>query len=125
MLRVSIAVAAVLCLASADARTPHLSPPATGSAREKPSNWVVITTINYPTETVKALAKAPGWQVVVVADQKTPQDWQLNDVDVLDVEKQKTLNYKILPLLPYNHYGWAPFYLSTTDKDLHRHRLKL
>lgn len=119
MLRFSIAIAAVLCLAIADAKTPNLAPPASGPAREKPSNWVVITTINYPTETVKALAKAPGWRVVVVADQKTPRDWQLVDVDILDLEKQKTLDYKILPLLPYNHYGWAQCYISTPHEGLH------
>jgi hypothetical protein len=81
----------------------HLNTPAPRTG----SKWVVITTINYPTETVKTLASAHGWRVVVVADQKTPKDWQLDNVDILDVEKQKTLEFKILPLLPYNHYGCA------------------
>lgn len=70
-----------------------------------PSNWVVITTVNHPTQTIKTLANASGWRVVVVADQKTPRHWHLENVDILDIEKQKALNYRILPLLPYNHYG--------------------
>lgn len=69
------------------------------------SNWVVITTINHPTQTVTTIAKAAGWKVVVVADKKTPKDWQVENVDILDLEKQETLNFKIKPLLPYNHYG--------------------
>lgn len=105
MLRVSSIVIAAVLLTVADARTPHLPPPASGPDRDKQSNWVVITTINHPTETVRTLAKAPSWHVVVVSDKKTPKDWHLDNVDVLDVEKQKTLDFEILPLIPYNHYG--------------------
>lgn len=74
---------------------------------KKPSYWVVITTTNHPTQTIKALASAPQWRVVVVTDQKTPKDWQLENVDILDIKRQQTLDYKILQLLPYNHYGYA------------------
>lgn len=87
-------------------RVLQISQPTLASAKQEvQSNWVVITTINYPTQTVRTLAKAPGWKLVVVADKKTPRDWQLENVDILDLEKQKTLDYKIKALLPYNHYG--------------------
>ena len=71
------------------------------------SKWIVVTTVNYPTETIQRLATVPGWRLVVVADLKTPADWDLPNVELLTVERQKTLNYKILPLLPNNHYGWG------------------
>ena len=38
--------------------------------------WIVLTTINSPTEDVKKLAKIDGWKVVVVGDTKTPADWR-------------------------------------------------
>ena len=39
--------------------------------------WIVLTTINRPTEDVKKLARIDGWKVVVVGDTKTPSDWRL------------------------------------------------
>ena len=76
----------------------------------KHDRWIVVTTINYPTDTIRKLAAAPGWKVVVVADLKTPKDWALDNVDLISVEDQKSLHYRILPLLPNNHYGCArPF----------------
>ena len=71
----------------------------------KHDKWIVVTTINYPTDTIKKLAVAPGWKLVVVADLKTPKDWALDNVDFISVEDQKNLQYEILPLLPNNHYG--------------------
>jgi len=79
---------------------------ASGSQREKEqSNWVVVTTLNHTTESIRTLAEVPGWKVVVVADGKTPKDWELDNVIYLDMEKQRSLGYKVLPLLPYNHFG--------------------
>ena len=66
----------------------------------------VITTINYPTDTIKLLASAPDWQVVVVADNKTPVDWALDNVVLLSIEDQESLRYNIMTLLPFNHYGY-------------------
>jgi len=67
--------------------------------------WVVVTTINYPTDAIKKLAALPGWRVVVVADKKTPKDWKWENCDFLSVEKQKELGYYMHDLLPWNHYG--------------------
>jgi hypothetical protein len=47
----------------------------------------------------------PDWQVILVADLKTPKDWQLENVKVLSVEEQKSLPFKILKYLPWNHYA--------------------
>lgn len=67
--------------------------------------WIVVTTINYPTPALKKLAQLPDWRLVVVADKKTPTDWHLGNCDFLSVEVQQQLPYKIIPLLPWNHYS--------------------
>jgi len=38
--------------------------------------WIVLTTINAPTDDLKKLADIEGWKVVVVGDTKTPADWR-------------------------------------------------
>jgi hypothetical protein len=71
---------------------------------EKNEKWIVLTTIQYPTEALKKLAIQPGWRIVVVADKKTPSDWLLANCDFLSVERQQELGYEILQYLPWNHY---------------------
>ena len=67
--------------------------------------YIVVTTINYPTQALKKLASQKGWRLVVVADKKTPVDWHLENCDFLSVEKQLSLGYAITKLLPWNHYS--------------------
>ena len=43
-------------------------------AKEIHDKWIVLTTVNSPTEDVKKLARIEGWKVVVVGDTKTPKD---------------------------------------------------
>lgn len=52
---------------------PRKSPPPVEEMHEK---WIVLTTINPPTDDVKKLADIEGWNVVVVGDTKTPADWR-------------------------------------------------
>lgn len=66
--------------------------------------WVVITSINYPTDAIKKLALLSDWQVVVVGDKKTPADWVWPNCIFLSHEKQLELNYRITKFLPWNHY---------------------
>lgn len=66
-------------------------------------NFLVITTINPPTEAIRSFANIPGWKVVVVGDQKTPKDWKLEGVDYLSIEEQEYL-FPYMSL-PYNHYS--------------------
>lgn len=72
------------------------------SAQDK---WVVITSINYPTDALRKLAALPDWNLVVVADKKTPADWCLDNCHFLSVEKQLSLGLKIVDVLPWNHYA--------------------
>lgn len=67
--------------------------------------WIVVTTINYPTQALKKLAIIPGWRLVVVADKKTPRDWYLDNCEFLSVEKQESLDFALVKLLPWNHYA--------------------
>ena len=38
--------------------------------------WIVVTSVQYPTNDMKKLSKLPGWKLVMVGDLKTPADWQ-------------------------------------------------
>jgi len=66
---------------------------------------VIITTINRPTEAIlKHINKNKDYDIIVVGDIKTPEDYyQLNCI-YLDVTSQKTLFPELSELLPYNHY---------------------
>jgi hypothetical protein len=68
------------------------------------THWIVVTTINYPSQALKKLAALKDWHLVVVADKKTPLDWSLPNCEFLSVEKQAQLGYRIVSLLPWNHY---------------------
>jgi hypothetical protein len=69
--------------------------------------WIVMTTINLPTEHVKYLHdSAFGWCIVVVADKKTPVDWQYKNIYYLSVQKQLDLmkTFEIISQIKYNSY---------------------
>jgi len=65
--------------------------------------FLVITTINEPTEAIKAFAKITelsSWQIVVVGDKKTPMDWHVNGVRFISDVEQEEYKFK----LPWNNY---------------------
>jgi hypothetical protein len=68
--------------------------------------WIVVTTINPPTQTVRSVAKLcrEGWACVVVGDTKTPADWHCDGVTYLDVAAQRRLFGAFADLVPYRHY---------------------
>ena len=72
--------------------------------------WVVVTTINGPTDSIKKLTELPEpWKIVIIGDKKTKNDeWNIysnsNKLVYLSVESQLKLNYKILKYIPYNSY---------------------
>lgn len=67
--------------------------------------FIVITSISHPTEAVRAFAKKEGWQLIVVGDKKTPQDWKYEQVIYLSPEDQEKLGFLITDFLPWNHYA--------------------
>ena len=49
---------------------------------------VIITSIFAPGDAVRRFAALPGWQLVVVADRKTPAGWQQNGARFISVAEQ-------------------------------------
>ena len=70
-----------------------------------PSKFIIITSINYPTKALHEFSQLADWQVVVVADRKTPTDWQLENVKILTVEEQQAMPLQTVKFLPWNHYA--------------------
>ncbi|XP_021965552.1 uncharacterized protein LOC110860763 [Folsomia candida] len=68
------------------------------------TKWIVVTSISPPTQQIATLSKIHGWQLLVVADQKTPLDWNAPGAILLSVEAQHSLGYGIVSLLPWNSY---------------------
>ncbi|KAL6728497.1 hypothetical protein Aduo_010267 [Ancylostoma duodenale] len=73
--------------------------------KKKSRKWIVVTTVQHPTEDIKRLSRIPGWTLVVVGDTKTPENWSLEGVHYLSVEDQQRLGYRILDYLPYKSYA--------------------
>jgi hypothetical protein len=74
--------------------------------------WIVVTTIFYPTSAIyKFLNLTTQWNLVVIADRKTPEDWlkrlTINSTRLLFVslEQQKNLDFRILQYLPQGSYA--------------------
>ncbi|KHJ94400.1 hypothetical protein OESDEN_05670 [Oesophagostomum dentatum] len=66
--------------------------------------WIVVTSINYPSEDVKRLASLEDWNLVVVADKKTPKDWNHDGVHFLSMEQQENLGFRLSVVSPENSY---------------------
>jgi len=68
--------------------------------------WIVITSIAAPTLAVQRLAALPDWKVVVVGDVKSPppEEYRVDNVIFLDIDRQKQLPYSIVEQLPYRSY---------------------
>ena len=72
---------------------------------EHGSKWIVVTSINQPTQAIRALAKLDDWKVVVVGDTKSPKDWSLENCVFLSIERQRELGYHLHAHLPTRHYA--------------------
>ena len=65
---------------------------------------VIITTINKPTETILKHTNNTEYDVIIVGDNKTPDDYKNLNCIYLDIPSQKKLFPELSDLLPYNHY---------------------
>jgi len=52
------------------------------------TKFIVITTINKPTEAISKFARWENWHVVVVGDRKSPTDWECEGATYLNLEDQ-------------------------------------
>jgi len=78
----------------------------------KGDKWIVVTTIFYPTPSIdKFLKLTTPWNLIVIADKKTPTDWlqhltfNSSRLIFLSVQQQTNLNFRILDYLPYGSYA--------------------
>ncbi|CAD6195933.1 unnamed protein product [Caenorhabditis auriculariae] len=79
-------------------------PIAPGAVIKPSGKWIVVTSVNPPTNDVIRLASFREWNLVVVGDTKTPKNWHLDGVHFLDVDFQKSLGFGILDVIPYKSY---------------------
>lgn len=68
---------------------------------------LIITTINVPTESIKSIVKLieDSWDVVIVADKKTPLPWQLKGTTFLSLEIQQESKFSYAKICPFNSYA--------------------
>jgi len=67
--------------------------------------FIVITTINEPSEAIQKFASLKDWNLIVVGDNKTPKDWYCKNSVFLSIEEQEKMGFEILKFLPTNHYS--------------------
>lgn len=66
--------------------------------------FIVITSINHPTEAVIEFSKWPGWTTIVVGDRKSPQNWDCDNVVYLSIDQQLELYPAFSKYIPENTY---------------------
>ena len=67
--------------------------------------YIVITSINPPTEAVEKFSKLKDYNLIVVGDKKSPREFKLDNCEFLSIEKQVKSNFKLAQKLPFNHYS--------------------
>jgi hypothetical protein len=70
----------------------------------KNNKFVVITSINAPTDAVREFAKWHGWTTIVVGDRKSPKKWECDTVVYLSLEDQVSQFPEFSKFLPENTY---------------------
>jgi hypothetical protein len=65
---------------------------------------VIITTINKPTETILKHINNKEYDVIIVGDNKTPDDYKELNCIYLDIPSQNKLFPVLSDMIPYNHY---------------------
>ncbi|CAF1390018.1 unnamed protein product [Didymodactylos carnosus] len=73
--------------------------------------WIIITTIFHPTLAIRKFLLLPTpWNLIVIGDRKTPQDWISNITDqsrlvYLSIDEQLKLDFKLIDYLPEKSYA--------------------
>lgn len=66
--------------------------------------YIVITSINNPSEGVISFSKMKDYKLIVIGDNKSPANWFCENVDYFSSEDQLGLNFELTKILPFNHY---------------------
>ena len=69
-----------------------------------PTKFVIITSINPPSEAITGFSKWDGWQVVVVGDRKSPVGWNYEGVTYLGIDEQYDQFGELGKAIPENTY---------------------
>ena len=69
--------------------------------------WIVVTTINPPTEAIRRISSLcrQGWSAVVVGDLRSPPDWEAKGIDYLSSDRQRAEFPGLAQQVPWRHYG--------------------
>ncbi|KAK9290663.1 hypothetical protein L1049_008836 [Liquidambar formosana] len=81
-----------------------ISDKASPFANFRSERWIVVSVSNYPTDSLRNLARIKGWQVLAIGNSKTPPDWSLKGVIYLSLEQQARLGFRVVDYLPYDSY---------------------
>ena len=70
------------------------------------NRYIVITTINAPTEAILGFARRRDeYSLIVIGDVKTPEEWSLVGADFHGHASQASLGFSLPESLPDNHYS--------------------
>lgn len=67
--------------------------------------YIVITSINPPTDAVIKYANVNEYHLIVVGDKKSPKKYELKNCQYISFEDQVGSDYKMVKNLPPNHYS--------------------
>ncbi|URE24235.1 hypothetical protein MUK42_15757 [Musa troglodytarum] len=81
-----------------------LDPSASPYASFRSDRWIVVSVSTYPTDSLRALARTKGWQLLAVGNSATPSDWSLKGAIFLSLDQQARLGFRTVEYLPYNSY---------------------
>jgi hypothetical protein len=65
---------------------------------------IVVTSIYNPTEAVVRYSEINDYQLIVVGDKKTPDDWYCSNVEYISLKEQQKCGFELAKVLPFNHY---------------------
>jgi hypothetical protein len=66
--------------------------------------WIVVTSINMPTDSIKILSKIENFQLIVVGDITTPNDWSYPNVIFLSINDQIEYYSSLANVIPTRCY---------------------
>ena len=66
--------------------------------------WIIVTSINKPTDQIIKLASVKDFQLLVVADRKTDPNWYHEGAIFLGVDDQRTLGFRTFADIPFDSY---------------------
>jgi hypothetical protein len=69
------------------------------------NNYIIITSINLPTEAIQKFSKIADHRLIVIGDIKTPDHYNYPGVDFISIHDQEKIDFKLIKKLPYNHYS--------------------